>query len=62
MRLLRKQSLGLQLEKRLAHRGDADAEIRSELVQSDVRARGIGAVEDALADDPRDILGQLWPG
>ncbi len=51
-----------QLEQRLAHRRDADAELGRQLVEPDVLAGGIGAVEDPVADEARHILGQLWPG
>ena len=49
-RLLGEQALGAQLEQRLAHRGDADSQLGGQLVQPDVLARGVGAVEDPVTD------------
>ena len=55
------QAFGAQLEQRLTHRGDTDPQFRGQLVQPNVLPRGVGAVEDPLADIARDVLGKLRP-
>ncbi len=57
--LLLEQPLCLQLEQRLAHRGDADTQFGGELVQTHIRAGGVGPVEDPPPDKTCDILGEL---
>ena len=52
----------LQVQQRLAHRRDADAQFDRQLIEPHVLPRAIGAVEDAPADVARDVVGQLRPG
>ena len=61
-RLLHQQSLGAEVQQRLPHGRDADAEFGGELVQPQVLARPVGAVEDPPPDVARDVVGQLRPG
>jgi hypothetical protein len=62
VQLLVEQTLGAQLEQRLAHRGDADTQLGRQLVEPHILARGVRPVEDPVADVPRHGLGKLWAG
>jgi 2-polyprenyl-6-methoxyphenol hydroxylase-like FAD-dependent oxidoreductase len=61
-RLLRKQAFGAEDEQRFAYRCDADTEFDRQLVEANVLPRGVGAIEDPLANEACDILGQLRAG
>ena len=59
VRLLGNQTFGTQGEQRLTDGCDADAQFGGKLVQPNVLARGVGAVENPAADETRDVLGKL---
>jgi len=61
MRSLNEQSLGPQLEQRLANRRHADPQFGGQLLEADILAGAEGALEDSTTHVARDVLRELRP-
>src|SRR6202012_4072549 len=56
-----KQDLGTEFEQRLSHGRDADSQLRSQLVQSNILTRRVRTIENPPTDKARNVFGELRP-